>query len=117
MTAEHFRYGFLRAIDPANASPYAHLGFFIKNGEAFFNGKAKAEDVGLVAVDNVTFRIDLEYQTPLMLDYLSYHIFYPARADVVEKDPRGWTANPETALCIVLILLTTLLIALIFAVT
>ena len=36
MTAEHFRYGFLRAIDPANASPYAHLGFFIKNGEAFF---------------------------------------------------------------------------------
>ena len=99
MTAEHFRYGFLRAIDPANASPYAHLGFFIKNGEAFFNGKAKAEDVGLVAVDDVTFRIDLEYQTPLMLDYLSYHIFYPARADVVEKDPRGWTANPETALC------------------
>ena len=99
MTAEHFRYGFLRVIDPANASPYAHLGFFIKNGEAFFNGKAKAEDVGLVAVDDVTFRIDLEYQTPLMLDYLSYHIFYPARADVVEKDPRGWTANPETALC------------------
>ena len=98
MTAEEFRYGFLRAITPENASPYAHLGFFIKNGEAFFNGKAKAEDVGLVAVDDVTFRIDLEYQTPLMLDYLSYHIFYPARADVVEADPRGWTSKPETAL-------------------
>ena len=98
MTAEEFRYGFLRAITPENASPYAHLGFFIKNGEAFFNGKAKAEEVGLVAVDDVTFRIDLEYQTPLMLDYLSYHIFYPARADVIEADPRGWTAKPETAL-------------------
>ena len=98
MTAEEFRYGFLRAITPENASPYAHLGFFIKNGEAFFNGKAKAEEVGLVAVDDVTFRIDLEYQTPLMLDYLSYHIFYPARADVVEADPRGWTSKPETAL-------------------
>ena len=98
MTAEEFRYGFLRAITPENASPYAHLGFFIKNGEAFFNGKAKAEEVGLVAVDDVTFRIDLEYQTPLMLDYLSYHIFYPARADVVEADPRGWTSKPETAI-------------------
>ena len=98
MTAEEFRYGFLRAITPENASPYAHLGFFIKNGEAFFNGKAKAEEVGLVAVDDVTFRIDLEYQTPLMLDYLSYHIFYPARADVIEADPRGWTSKPETAL-------------------
>lgn len=99
MTAEHFRYGFLRALDPANASPYAHLGFFIKNGEAFFNEKAKAEDVGLVAVDDTTFRIDLEYPSPLMLDYLSYHIFYPARADVVEKDPRGWTSKPETTPC------------------
>ena len=93
MTAEHFHYGFLRVIAPENASPYAHLGFFIKNGEAFFNGKAKAEEVGLVAVDDVTFRIDLEYQTPLMLDYLSYHIFYPARADVIEADPRGWSAK------------------------
>ena len=69
MTAEDFRYSFLRAITPENASPYVHLGFFIKNGEAFFNGKAKAEEVGLVAVDDVTFRIDLEYQTLLMLDY------------------------------------------------
>ena len=99
MTADHFRYGFLRTLDPANASPYAYLGFFIKNGEAFFNGKAKAEEVGLVAVDDVTFRIDLEYPSPLMLDYLSYHIFYPAKAEVVEKDPRGWTTKPETILC------------------
>ena len=99
LTAEDFRYGLLRLLDARNASPNAYMAYFLKNGEAFFNGKAKAEDVGLVAVDDVTFRIDLEYQTPLMLDYLSYHIFYPARADVVEKDPRGWTANPETALC------------------
>ena len=96
LTAEDFRYGFLRAIDPEVASPYSHLAFFIRNAEAFYNGKAKAEEVGIVAVDDRTFRIDLEYQNPLMLDHLSYHIFYPARKDVVEKDPRGWTSKPET---------------------
>ena len=93
LTAEDFRYGLLRLLDARNASPNAYMAYFLKNGEAFFNGKAKAEEVGLVAVDDVTFRIDLEYQTPLMLDYLSYHIFFPARADVVEQDPRGWSAS------------------------
>ena len=72
MTAEHFRYGFLRAIDPANASPYAHLGFFIKNGEVFFNGKAKAEDVGINVLDDVTLQIILENKNPLILEYLSF---------------------------------------------
>lgn len=95
MTAEHFRFGFLRLLDAGNASPNAYMAFFIKNGEAFFNGKAKAEDVGVTAVDDLTLRIDLEYRTPLILDYLSYHIFYPARADVVEKEPRSWTTKSD----------------------
>lgn len=95
MTAEHFRYGFLRLLDANNASPNAYMAFFIKNGKAFFDGNAKADDVGLIAIDDTTFRIDLEYQSPMILDYLSYHIFYPARADVVEKDPRGWTRKGE----------------------
>lgn len=99
MTAEHFRYGFLRLLDPENASPYAHYGFFVKNGEAFYNGKAKPEDVGFRVIDDRTFRMDLEYQSPLLLEYMAYHIFYPARQEVVKKDPRGWTAKPETIVC------------------
>jgi oligopeptide transport system substrate-binding protein len=99
ITAEHFRYGFLRLLDPENASPYAHYGFCLKNGEAYYNGKAKAEDVGLKAVDDATFVIQLEFQTPLLLDYLAYHIFFPARPEIVAKDPRGWTSKPETIVC------------------
>ena len=99
MTAEHFRYGFLRLLDAENASPYAHYGFFVKNGEAFYNGKAKAEDVGFEVVDNTTFVMKLEYQSPLLLDYMSYHIFYPARPEIVEKDPRGWTSKSDTIVC------------------
>lgn len=99
MTAEDFRYGFLRLLDPENASPYAHYGFFIKNGENYYNGKAKPEEVGFKAIDEKTFQMQLEYPFPLTLDYLAYHIFYPARKDVVEKDPRGWTSKPETVVC------------------
>ncbi len=99
MTAEHFRYGFLRLLNVENASPYAHYGFFIKNGEAYYNGKAKAEEVGIEAPDDHTVVLKLEYQSPLLLDFLAYHILYPARPDIVGKDPRGWTAKPGTIVC------------------
>ena len=40
--------------------------------------------------------IKLEYQNPLMLEYLSFHIFMPVRRDVVEANPTSWAAKPET---------------------
>lgn len=93
LTAQDFKYGFERILTPEVASPYAHMAFFIKNGEDFYNGKAKKEDLGIETPDDQTVILHLAYQTPLVLDYLAFHIFYPARADVVEKDPRGWTVN------------------------
>lgn len=99
LTAEHFRYGLLRVVDPNVASPYAFLGFPIVNAENFYNGKCKAEDVGIRAVDNTTLELKLAYQNPLMLDHLSYHIFFPAKPEVVEAHPRDWTTSPDTILC------------------
>ena len=96
LTAQHFEDGFVRVLDPETASPYAYYAFFIKNGEAFYNGKAKREDVGLSAPDDRTLVIALEYQNPLMLEYLAFQLFVPVRMDVVNENPRGWAARPET---------------------
>ena len=96
ITASQFRDGFLRVLDPETGSPYAYYAFFIRNGEAFYNGRAKPEDVGLSAPDTKTFIIELEYVNPLMLDYLSFPVFQPARNDVISENPRSWAAKPET---------------------
>ena len=96
ITASEFRDGFLRALNPETGSPYAYYAFFIKNGEKFYNGEAKAEDVGLSAPDEKTFVIELEYKNPLMLDYLAFSLFQPARMDVINENSRGWAAKPET---------------------
>ena len=96
LTAEDFRYGLLRLLDARNASPNAYMAYFLKNGEAFFNGKAGSEDVGIDVPDDATLRLRLENPAPLMLDCLSFYAFAPARADVVEQDPRGWTTKPES---------------------
>ena len=96
LTAEDFRYGLLRLLDARNASPNAYMAYFLKNGEAFFNGKAGSEDVGIDVPDDATLRLRLENPAPLMLDCLSFYAFAPARADVVEQDPRGWATKPES---------------------
>ena len=99
LAAEDFRYGFMRALDPSVAAPYANFAFFVKNGEAFSKGEAKAEDVGLTAVDDRTFRVDLEHKFPILLEYLTFAVLRPTRRDVVEADPQGWANKPETHIC------------------
>ena len=95
LTAGHFKHGFMRLINAESAAPYSYMGFFIKNAEAFFNGKAKAEEVGINVVDDATLQIVLEEKNPLILEYLSFGNFAPARPEVVDKDPRGWAAKDD----------------------
>lgn len=96
LTASHFKDGFLRALDPETASPYAYYAFFVKNGEAFYNSKASSDIVGLYAPDDKTFIIELEYRNPLMLDYIAFSLFQPARMDIINTAGRGWAGRPET---------------------
>ena len=96
LTASQFKDGFLRAVNPETGSPYAYYGFFIKNAEAFYNGTAKSEDVGLSAPDDKTFVIQLEHKNPLMLEYMAFPLFLPSRMDIISESPRAWAARPDT---------------------
>ena len=96
LTASHFRDGFLRLVDAGTGAPYASLGFFIRNAESFYVGKCASSDVGLTAPDDRTLIITLEHVNPLMLWYMAFNSFYPARMDIVSKNPRTWSAKPET---------------------
>ena len=98
LTASHFRDGILRLIDSHTGSAYATFGFFIKNAESFYNGKSQSADVGLYAPDNRTLVIELEHVNPLMLYHMASPQFFPARMDIVNENPRGWSAKPETAI-------------------
>ncbi|MBQ9418825.1 MAG: peptide ABC transporter substrate-binding protein, partial [Synergistaceae bacterium] len=96
LTASHFRDGFLRLIDSKSGSPYAALGFFIKNAESFYNGQAASSDVGIFVPDDNTIIVKLERVNPLMLYYMSFNAFMPARMEIVNDNPRTWAAKPET---------------------
>ena len=96
LTASHFKDGFIRALNPETGCPYAYYAFFIKNGEAFYKGMAKADDVGIYAPDDKTLILELEYAYPLLLDYLAFQIFAPVRNDIITKYSSAWAAKPES---------------------
>lgn len=82
--AQHYVDAVIRLLDKEKAFPYAFFGFDIKNGEAYYNGEAKAEDVGVKAVDDYTLKFTLEHPVPYFLSKLSYTVFKPIRLDVIE---------------------------------
>ena len=56
LTAKDFQYSILRLLDPKTAAGYAEvMGFYIKNGEKFFNGQAAKEEVGVKVINEKTF--------------------------------------------------------------
>ena len=51
ITANDFKAGWLRALDPKTGAENAYLLFMIKNAEEFNSGKATADQVGIKVVD------------------------------------------------------------------
>lgn len=96
ITAQDFKYGILRVLDPSVGSAYSYHAFCIKNGKAYNSKKAKAEDVGVKVIDDKTLEIDLEYSVPYFLDILSWHLLLPLKQEMVEKNPKGWASDPAT---------------------
>ncbi|AEM74154.1 peptide ABC transporter substrate-binding protein [Caldicellulosiruptor acetigenus] len=96
VTAYDFEYAWKRALDPKTASEYAYQLYYIKNGQKFNEGKAKASDVGVKALNERTLRVTLEAPTPYFLDLTNFPTYFPVRKDIVEKYGDKWATNPKT---------------------
>jgi len=97
VTANDYKYAWLRALDPAVASEYSFQLYYIKGGQEYFEGKGSREDVGLEVVDDYTFKVTLKAPTAYFLDLLTFYTYMPVRQDVVEKKPEGWAKDPSIA--------------------
>lgn len=93
--ASDFIYSITRLLTPAVASEYAQLGYVVKNGKAFHEGKLKDKrQLGLRAVNPETLEITLENPTPYFLGLLAHHTYFPVHEKTVEKYGARWT-RPE----------------------
>jgi oligopeptide transport system substrate-binding protein len=95
VTADDFKFGFERLVDPATASPGAYLAGMIKNATKINKGEMDVSKLGVEAVDDKTIKFNLEYPAPYFPGMLSTAAFLPARRDLVKKYGKEYGTSPE----------------------
>jgi oligopeptide transport system substrate-binding protein len=91
ITAEDFAWSWRRALDPATASEYAGVLFYLKNGEAFATGKLRDfSQVGVRAVDRLTLRVELEEPTAFFLELCGFQPYAAVPRRRIEQHGDRW---------------------------
>ena len=93
LTAYDFEYSWIRTLDPESRTN-SDL-WIIKNGEKFSNGEATAEEVGVKALDEKTFQVELEALTPWFLSLTATTAYFPVSKANCEANEK-WTADVAT---------------------
>ncbi|PRX42342.1 oligopeptide transport system substrate-binding protein/dipeptide transport system substrate-binding protein [Planifilum fimeticola] len=97
VTAHDFEYAWKRVLDPKMKPPadYAYQLYYLKNGEKYNQGKAKAEDVGVKAVDDHTLKVELEQPAPYFVALTSFYTLFPVNKKVAEENDK-WATEADT---------------------
>ena len=94
LTAQDFVWSMRRGLNPALASRVAYLAYYIQGAQAYNEGKGRAEDVGVEAVDDYTLKIRLTQPVPFLVGLVAHQFFRPVPRTVIEKYGDRWT-RPE----------------------
>ncbi|MBL8905215.1 MAG: peptide ABC transporter substrate-binding protein [Rhizobiales bacterium] len=85
VTADDFVFSWRRLVDPATAAEYAYMLSPVVNADAINKGEKKPEELGVKAIDPLTFEVTLNAPTPYFLEMLSHQSTYAVSKANVEK--------------------------------
>jgi oligopeptide transport system substrate-binding protein len=93
LVAEHFRFAWLRVLDPKVAAQYASLLFVIDGAERYYCSRLNddptddepAESVGVRATDDRTLLVRLSGPCPFFLDLTAFPTFAPVHPATIER--------------------------------
>jgi len=96
ITAHDFEWSWKRALAPETAAEYAYQLWYIKNGQAYTEGTATADDVGVKAIDDRTLQVELNAPTGYFLSLCAFPTLLPVHRATVEANPDKWFMDPAT---------------------
>src|SRR5215218_6966287 len=78
VTSYDFKYAWLRALDPKEASLYAYIiSTFVKGADEYNTGKGSPEDVAIETPDDKTLKVTLLSPAPYWLGLTSFFTYLP----------------------------------------
>ncbi|MBB6716781.1 peptide ABC transporter substrate-binding protein [Clostridium gasigenes] len=96
VTANDFKYAWLRALDSKTAADYAYQLYYIKGGEEYNTNKGTAEQVGIKVVDDYTLEVELVAPTSYFTQLTAFATYMPVRKDIIEANGDAWATKPES---------------------
>ena len=97
VTAQDFEYSWKRAVDPNTAAEYSYMMEIVKNAKEINAGNMDYNSLGVRAIDDYTFEVELENPAIYFIDFIaSTVVFMPVRKDIIEQYGDKWTLTPET---------------------
>ena len=94
VTANDFRWSWLRVLDPATGSPYAGLLYPVRGAEAFHKGDGAASEVEIRAEDGRTLVVTLDRPIPWFGSLTAFFTLLPVHRAAIEACGDRWT-RPE----------------------
>lgn len=93
VTAEDFVYAWQRAVDPEVGGSYSwYMALMsIENGHAILRGDKPVSELGIMAVDNYTFRVQLNKPLPYFPQMVTHPITFPVPKWAIEQHGGNWT--------------------------
>jgi ABC-type oligopeptide transport system substrate-binding subunit len=89
ITAHDFVYSWRRVIDPATAAPFAYVLYYVRKGREIQRGRMASRDLGVRAVDDFTFEVELERPAPLFLKLTGSMALAAVPRQAIEAAKRG----------------------------
>ena len=101
VVATDFEFAWQQALNPAVASNYAYMLFFIHNAEAYLEGEVEWTDVGVKVIDEYTLEVTLDNPLPYATDLFAFYTLAPINqsfyeevgADLYATDPEYFCTN------------------------
>ena len=91
ITSADVLYSWFRALSPATAGDYAGQLFYIRNAEAYYNGKIKDQgQVGIRAPGRYQVQVELDRPVPFLLDLCTLPTLAVVPRQAIEKHGDRW---------------------------
>ena len=85
ITAQDFKNGWLRALNPQTASQYSYMLYPIKNAEKYNKKAVSAEKVGIKVIDDKTLEVELETPVPYFDSLVAFKTYMPLNQKFFDK--------------------------------
>lgn len=85
LTADDFVWSWRRVVDPETGASYGRMLAPVKNAESIFAGALPPEQLGVSALNDRTFQVQLEHPTPYFLGLLTHPTTFPVHLASFER--------------------------------